>query len=103
PDTAPRSNVIVINQALARRFWGDANPVGKSVLMLGSSFEVIGVVRDSYSFGLDRVEPQVYQPFGGPPFVPKILLRASSAGAAEGLAAIVRQLDPRARTLSAPL
>jgi predicted permease len=45
-DTLP---VVIVNQALARQFWGDGNPVGKPVGGLGrsnSATTVVGVVAD---------------------------------------------------------
>jgi predicted permease len=45
-DTLP---VIIVNQALARQFWGDGNPVGKLVGGLGrgeTATTVVGVVAD---------------------------------------------------------
>jgi len=61
------SGLVVINQALARRFWPDGNPVGKR-LKPGSPnnpnnpwFVVKGVVADSNQGALDApVSPEVY-------------------------------------------
>jgi len=97
------NKTVLVNEAFARLYWSDANPVGKTILFQNNEAEVVGVVRDSYSFALDHVEPLIYHPFGGAPFVPKVLLRAENPGEAEAVKAIVRQLDPRARTLTTPL
>ena len=61
------SGVVIINRALARRFWPDQNPVGKR-LKPGSPnnpnnpwFVVKGVVADSNQGALDsQVNPEVY-------------------------------------------
>ncbi|MBO0862811.1 MAG: ABC transporter permease [Chloracidobacterium sp.] len=63
------SGVVVINQAMARHFWPDENPVGKR-LKPGSPnnsnnlwFLVKGVVADSNQGALDRhVRPEAYFP-----------------------------------------
>jgi predicted permease len=100
-DTANKT--ILINQTMAHLYWGDANPIGKSVVFENSQVEVVGVAQDNYSFALDHVEPLIYQPFGTSPFGPKVLVRSETPGAAESVTAIVQQLDMRARTLAIPL
>jgi putative ABC transport system permease protein len=95
------NKTIVVNQAMAHKFWGDADPVGKILIFGSNQLQVIGVVRDSYSLSLERVEPLVYQPFGGPPFTPKVLIRSGTPP--EAIAGIVQQLDRRARTQATPL
>ncbi len=67
--------VVLINEAMARRFWPDEDPVGKKITV-GSfgrpmSREIIGVVADVRHTGLDsnpRPEffvPHLQNPFGG--------------------------------------
>ncbi|HEX5732214.1 MAG TPA: ABC transporter permease [Blastocatellia bacterium] len=67
--------VVLINEAMARRFWPDEDPVGKRITV-GSfgrpmSREIIGVVADVRHIGLDsdpRPEffvPHLQNPFGG--------------------------------------
>jgi predicted permease len=97
------NKTILINEAMAHRFFGDLNPVGKTVMFQNSEVEIAGVVRDNYSFALDRIEPLIYEPFGGPPFVPKVLIRTGTPGVQENILAVVQQLDRRARTLVTPL
>jgi ABC-type antimicrobial peptide transport system permease subunit len=101
-DDAAR-HVILINQTLARRYWGDENPVGKAFLSGTTPLQIVGVVRDSYSVSLDRIDPVVYQPFGGRPFAPKAMVRSTVPGAAEAVGAIARQIDARIRTQATPL
>jgi ABC-type antimicrobial peptide transport system permease subunit len=48
-------SAIVINESLARRYWPDGLPVGKSVSLGGTSVsEVVGVVSDNLDVALDR-------------------------------------------------
>ncbi|MEA2601027.1 MAG: hypothetical protein QOF89_2019 [Acidobacteriota bacterium] len=65
-DTAP---AVVVNQTLARKLWGDADPVGRFVTSgeaprtgeLGPDFQVVGVVRDTRMVSAaDAPEPTLY-------------------------------------------
>jgi len=68
-DPAP----IVVNQAFARKFLGDPDPIGRviSELPKASRLQVIGVVADArYESVRMSVQPMVFQPdkFGSPTF-----------------------------------
>ncbi len=57
-DTAP---VLVINEALARKYFPDVDPVGQKISFWGQSREVVGVVRDVRFRGLaSGADPAVY-------------------------------------------
>jgi len=61
--------VVVINQALAHRLFGDADPIGRRVAQCPSGtptwHEVVGVVADVHARGLDDSPPnEVYYPLG---------------------------------------
>lgn len=61
--------VVIINEAIARRFWAGSSPIGHSILA-GSSprkpFEIVGVVVDHHQFGADTpVRLQVFYPWLG--------------------------------------
>jgi putative ABC transport system permease protein len=65
------SGVVVINQAMARHFWPDENPIGKRIKPGSPNnpnnpwFVVKGVVADSNQGALDRqVRPEAYFPMG---------------------------------------
>jgi putative ABC transport system permease protein len=59
-DDAAR-RVVIINEAMARTYWPDENPLGKVIDMAGKPYEVIGVAKDSpySSFGKSS-EPFLY-------------------------------------------
>lgn len=64
-DRANAPLVAIVNETMARRYWRDASPVGKRVLLVGQNDwrEVVGVVRDVRHWGLDRpVNPEMYFP-----------------------------------------
>ncbi|HEY6400957.1 MAG TPA: ABC transporter permease, partial [Blastocatellia bacterium] len=82
-DTPP---VVVINEALAREYWPNQNPIGKRVSFDSRDGralwrEIIGVVGDVRHLGLDRgLRPEIYIPFiqfGGPPST--LVVRANVA------------------------
>src|SRR5262249_42473410 len=56
--------IVVINQALARRYWHDADPVGRRIQLDDGKQRwatIIGVVGDVHEFGLDaEVQPTMY-------------------------------------------
>jgi putative ABC transport system permease protein len=69
-EDSPR--VMVINETLAKREFGDADPVGEFMsISIGGPHEIIGVVRDVRHYGLDTdPTPEMYIPmsqnaFGG--------------------------------------
>jgi ABC-type antimicrobial peptide transport system permease subunit len=58
--------VVVVNESLARRFYGEGSPVGRRIRLTGNQpelREIVGVVRDAKHFGArGRLWPQVYLP-----------------------------------------
>jgi predicted permease len=94
-------NAVLINESMARMFWPDAHPVGQTFIA-GSPRHIVGVVRDAWTAGLDRIEPTFYRPFTGAGNA-TLLVRTTSAGAPSAAAALVRRLDPRVRLEVTPL
>ncbi|UCG89123.1 MAG: ABC transporter permease [Gemmatimonadota bacterium] len=69
-DDSQAPNVVVINQALADRYWPDEDPVGKRLTWGNAEGEdpdwatVVGIIGNTRHFGLD--EPprlEIYQPY----------------------------------------
>ncbi|HJZ71981.1 MAG TPA: ABC transporter permease [Vicinamibacterales bacterium] len=61
-DTLP---AIVINEAMAKRFWPGENPIGRRLTMGRNDrwITIIGVVADVHHLGLDAVpRPEMYRP-----------------------------------------
>ena len=71
-DGALSTGSFVINQALARRYFADTDPVGKQVYVWGIAGEIVGVVGDIHATTLEAPpQPQLYMiPFRGQPFLP---------------------------------
>jgi putative ABC transport system permease protein len=73
-DIASARQVAVVNQTLARRFFGNDDPIGRSIRFLafdglpdaphGAYFEIVGVVADLKNQGLQRaVAPEAFLPY----------------------------------------
>ncbi len=69
-DDDVRPTRTVINQTLARMLFGDADPLGRYILVAGERWLVVGVVNDIRHWGLHREGgPNAYVPhamYGGP-------------------------------------
>jgi predicted permease len=69
-DKAGAPNVVIVNQALARRYWPNENPIGKHII-LGRQppSEVVGVATDVKNRGLALdAQVQLYFPFSQLPW-----------------------------------
>ena len=63
-DEAGAQPVMLVNQAFARRYFGQANPVGRTVRMDTRAFTVVGIVKDSkYHTPTEAPLPFFYVPF----------------------------------------
>lgn len=83
--------VLMINQAAAARYFGGADPVGRTVKLSDLEFTVIGVTGDVRNEGLASApQPTVYLPYGiASRSATQIFVRTS--GNPESVAAAVRQ------------
>ena len=62
-DMVGAPDVIVINQAMARKYWPGEDPIGKRI-QCESWFTVVGVVRDVRHWGLDAdVRPEFFRAY----------------------------------------
>lgn len=58
PDSEP---VVLVNPALARIYWGDADPVGRTIRANGADRRVIGVVRPTRQRSIDQeAGPEIF-------------------------------------------
>jgi putative ABC transport system permease protein len=68
-DTVTAPGVVIINEAMARRFWPDRDPIGTRIKIgrLDSKepwLTVVGVIGDVRHNGLDRsIRPELYRPY----------------------------------------
>jgi len=114
--------VVVINESMARRFWPNDNPVGKTFFTGQSETrEIVGIVRN-ISDGLEEVYPMFYRPLGSSPGgsaielrggrrvvgtdggpIPQLLVQTTSPAASEAIASAVARIDSRVRVRTRPL
>jgi putative ABC transport system permease protein len=95
--TAPK--VVIVNEAFARRFWANENPVGKHIAVgRQTPSEVVGVAKDVLNSGL-AVEsaPQLYLPFAQLPWADANLLVSTTLPTESAMREIkgaVSSIDP---------
>jgi len=95
---------IIVNEALARRYWPGQSPVGQTVKIGHGSPEIIGVVRDSHVYGLGPVRPTFFTPYvaSGHTVARPVALLLPQAIASQAASAI-RHAEPRASIEVFPL
>ena len=60
PEDNNASRVVVINQKLAERLFGESDPLGKSITIRETPFEVIGIYASGSTFMGDGERPQAW-------------------------------------------
>jgi putative ABC transport system permease protein len=99
-DRAGGPPVFVINEAMARRFWGGADPIGRGVRRGGLQSKmplgtVVGIVADMKQDSLDgQVQPELYIPHAQFPW-PTMHLLIRTEGPTGAVAAELRALVSR--------
>lgn len=100
-DVAGAKRVAIIGETMARRRFGDGDPIGKRIHITNGPEtwrEVVGVVSDTKHYGLtDEAHEQMYEPIAQRPYpFFGLVIRAPNAGL--GLAGAVRaamqKVDP---------
>lgn len=101
-DDAQAPAAVVVNRALADRWWSSAGAPGKTLQLFGDGgpvLTVIGVVEDVRQHRLDRPsEPELYQVHSQWPNRTMSLLvrtRVEPAAAIAGVRAAIHEIDPR--------
>jgi macrolide transport system ATP-binding/permease protein len=104
------SHVVIVSEELARRLWPGADPVGKTLQLLGEGTlpkEVIGVVKDTQVDHLGESHPRfLYMPIDGRVGASKQFLVHSTldeAAALQGMRRTIRILDPNLSFSVVPL
>jgi len=100
-DSADASGVLVINRAIAQKFWPHESPIGKRITIgynRSGPREVVGVVENVKQHQLaDAALPQIYAPFDQTPwpFVTAVVRTAAAPESAFGsMRAALARVDP---------
>jgi predicted permease len=95
-ENAPR--VVVINEAMARHYFGDKNPVGERFMLTGGlqalgQIEIVGVVKDTKSTDLRSEAPRMfYMPFLQFPNTENLVFEIRTAVDPATIAPVARRL-----------
>jgi putative ABC transport system permease protein len=98
-DDERHQKVVIVNEAMARHYFGDALAVGRHVTFNREPYEIIGVARDAKYFSLGETTPAfIYFPTlqtrSGFRWLEVRTTAARSLDLAFTIAAMVRELDP---------
>jgi len=97
-DTQDAPRVVIINQALARRFWPDSDPIGHRVSNNREVWwTIVGVAGDVKQFSLEQeAVEELYIPFAQSPGISSVLVRASRdpGGLEREVRSAVYTIDP---------
>ena len=92
-----RQKAVIINEAMARRFWPGEEPTGQRIDLFGSVREIVGVVKDVRYSSVDKVaDPAIYEP--GSLWFAHLVVRASAEPLGQ-LAAVRAQVQALDRNL----
>ncbi len=108
-DRWPGAGVVLVNEAMARRYWPDADPIGRWIELPGRSqperrrCEIVGVVEDGkYLMLSDTPTPYVYVPLRQQAAGEVTMImrtRGPQAAAMEDFRRAVRAIDPAMPTM----
>ncbi|MGH9384857.1 MAG: ADOP family duplicated permease [Vicinamibacterales bacterium] len=101
--------VAVVSEAMAKRYWPDGNPIGRTMRVsnVTGSVEVVGVAADiTYRAPGEAPRPRMYLPFGPVYFQYGLSFHVRTAGADPTLARALRRelrvADPRVQVAAMP-
>jgi len=95
-DNKTNAPVIIINEAAARHFWPNANPVGRYITYVGSDsestvYQVVGIVGNVWHTRYGINEPEVYTPYLQSDYPPGIELMVRASSPPKALIAAIRR------------
>ncbi len=99
-DTDDQAAFFVVNEAFAKRYLPDRNPVGSHILIgvlspKPTSVPVVGVVSDAHEVGIENAPPpEIFLPGFGLHEVVLVRTTADAASVIPAVRAIVREMNP---------
>ncbi|MGB2716568.1 MAG: ABC transporter permease [Vicinamibacterales bacterium] len=95
-DVGGAPHVAVINQSLAARFFGSANPIGQRVTIMKHTSEIVGIVRDIRPYRPDlAAPPEIYWPIRQyPRLAAYLVMRTDREPSAQSVRTRVASVDP---------
>ena len=96
----PEAHVTIVSQATAKKFWGDADPLGRALVRSAdraTAFTVVGVVGDVRSVALSQEFPSLYYPLTArvwPLMDVVVRSRNASRNLLPSIRRKVREMDP---------
>jgi putative ABC transport system permease protein len=90
-------DVLMINEAAAKRWWPGENPVGKTVFANGRMRQIVGVISDTYTNDLSSIEAVIYFPVTGHWGAPFVVVHDRSSASVDRIAALVKRIEPRSQ------
>ncbi|HZM91998.1 MAG TPA: ABC transporter permease [Vicinamibacterales bacterium] len=101
-DAKTERQVAIVNETLARHFWPNQTPIGRSLVFRGQQVEVVGVARNGkYLFIWESPRGMLYQPLAQVPAERATLLVRGSrdpAGLMTEVQRVFREVDPAVRS-----
>ena len=94
---------LVVNEAFARAVWQDGSPLGRTIREVDTkgtllrTHTIVGIVRDAWLTGLDRIRPVVFRPSTSGVFMTR------SVADVERIRAAAVGIQPQARVHAWPL
>ena len=101
-ETDRPGGAITVNEAMARRYWPDASPIGQTVVFGDRRREIVGVARNAHTTGLDMIEPVYYEVTAAGPST-RLLIRSDRSDPMPRVQAVVRAADNRVAVQGRPL
>ncbi len=86
---------VVVNETAARVLWRGESAVGKTLVVAGSTYTVVGVARDVYYTSHEAINPMVHLPISANGN-PTVVVRAEGPAITVQLETILKGLEPRA-------
>lgn len=103
-DEHEKSEVVLINEGLARLFWSDEDPIGRDILFCGKNYRVIGIVNDMVQGSVKNIHipaeksNHIFLPFRSvlPNAHMQFVVRtqAESLAVVSDIRAILKDIDP---------